>query len=68
MEFKLDPLSIWSHLGTNGTYTVLGVSICSTNGERDGKEMVVVYQSHKTGQIFHRDINEFTDGRFRRIN
>jgi hypothetical protein len=59
----LTPGSLWRH-GKGGMYVVLGISTCSTNGERDGKEEVVVYWSFKYESLRHRDVTEFLDGRF----
>jgi hypothetical protein len=61
-EELLRPLSTWRHARTGSTYTVLGVSESSTNGE-EGKR-VVVYVSHTYQQLRHRDLSEFLDGRF----
>lgn len=57
------PLSIWYHPKTDAMYTVLGTSICSTNGNED--ERVVVYFSHEKLLLHHRLLSEFMDGRFR---
>ncbi len=64
-ESLLTPFSTWHHPATRSTYTVLGVSVCSTNGPRCGKERVVVYLSHTYSELHHREITEFLDGRFR---
>ena len=42
-----------------GTYTVLSVAKDSTN-EREGND-VVVYKSHANGEIYCRDLSEFTE-------
>lgn len=55
-------LSVWRHLKTNSLYTVLGVSICSTNGNED--ERAVIYLSHSRKMLHHRVLSEFMDGRF----
>jgi hypothetical protein len=64
-----DPKSwtIWKHLKTGGTYTVIGVATCSTNG-RQNDEKGVVYQNHTEGRIFYRKLEEFMDGRFVQIH
>lgn len=57
------PLSIWYHFKTRTNYTVIGTSVCSTNGNED--ERVVVYFSEEKLMLHHRLLSEFTDGRFR---
>jgi hypothetical protein len=37
-EAELVPYSTWFHSKTGGTYTVLGVATCSTNGDRENVE------------------------------
>ena len=44
---KLHPL--WRHVAAGSLYHVLGVAKCSTNGERDGKELSVFYFSRPSG-------------------
>jgi hypothetical protein len=58
----LVPGSVWVHR-KGGIYVVLGISTCSTNGEDEGKE-VVVYWSCTYQGLRHRAIAEFLDGRF----
>lgn len=62
-ESMLRPYSTWRHEKTASTYTVFGVSTCSTNGS-DGGKKVVVYISHTGQHLRHHDLNEFLDGRF----
>lgn len=57
------PLTVWHHPKTAADYTVLGVSVCSTNGNED--ERVVVYFSNEKMMLHHRLLSEFMDGRFR---
>lgn len=67
MAFSLDDLKahpVWRHVATDSLYHVLGVSRCSTNGERDGKEECVVYFSMDYQALRHREVGEFLDGRF----
>lgn len=61
---SLTPFSTWYHLGTDSEYTVLGIALCSTNGEREHKEESVVYISHSFAGLRYREVNEFLDGRF----
>jgi hypothetical protein len=61
------PWTTWRHLKTNSTYTILGVATCSTNGEREGREMSVVYLSHERQVLHYREISEFMDGRFEEV-
>jgi len=60
----LKPFSTWKHVGTNSFYTVIGIGLCSTNGEREHKEESVIYISHTHQHLCYREINEFLDGRF----
>lgn len=62
-----EPYSIWYHLKTQSTYTVLGTAICSTNGDREDVEQSVVYLSHTSGDLRYRELSEFLDGRFEQI-
>ncbi len=67
-DFKHDSVpihSIWTHF-KGGTYVVLGTAVCRTNGERDGKEVSVVYVSVDTGNVGYREIGEFLE-RFTRM-
>jgi hypothetical protein len=59
----LTPLSEWKHV-KGGVYIVLGVALCSTNGERDGKEESVVYWSKKYKALRERELSQFLSGRF----
>lgn len=59
-----EPYSTWLHRG-GSTYTVLGVSQCSTNGNES--ERAVIYVSHTYGVLHHREVSEFMDGRFKQI-
>lgn len=63
----LKPFSTWKHLGTNSYYTVIGIALCSTNGDREYKEQSVVYISHTHQHLCYREISEFLDGRFHPI-
>jgi hypothetical protein len=65
-EFKLKPMSLWKHRD-GGLYIVLGVGLCSTNGDREHKERSVIYWSDHHGHLCYREISEFLDGRFRPI-
>lgn len=56
-------LTVWYHFKTAAMYTVIGTSICSTNGHED--ERAVVYISNEKHMIHHRELSEFMDGRFR---
>ena len=58
-EADLVPYSTWRNLKGGCLYTVLGISTCSTNGPREGKERVVVYLSHAYQKLRHRDVDEF---------
>lgn len=62
MNSAVLPFSIWHHPKTGSSYTVIGISECSTNGSEGGR--VVVYLSHTHQTLRHRDYREFTDGRF----
>jgi hypothetical protein len=62
----LQPYSTWRNLKGGSLYTVLGISTCSTNGPREGKEQVVVYISHTYQRLRHRDVSEFLT-KFERI-
>jgi hypothetical protein len=66
-EADLVPYSTWFHPKTGGTYTVLGLATCSTNGERENVERSVVYFSHKYQQLRYREVGEFLDGRFKPV-
>jgi hypothetical protein len=59
------PYSTWLHIKGASTYTVLGVSKCSTNGNES--ERAVIYISHTYGVLHHRELSEFMDGRFEEI-
>ncbi len=63
-ESLLTPFSIWRHLKTNSTYTVLGITKRSTNGQEGVQS--VVYVSHTLGEMHDREVSEFLDGRFRK--
>lgn len=63
---NLRPFSTWRHIKTNSTYTVIGISECSTNGSEGDR--VVVYLSHAKQILHHRDMREFTDGRFEPVS
>ena len=60
----LTPLSEWRHVATNSTYIVIGLALCSTNGEREHTEESVVYWSKKYQALRYREVSEFLDGRF----
>ncbi len=60
-------MEIWKHLKTNSLYLVFGEAICSTNGERDGKEKSVLYYSVTAQKWFYRESSEFYDGRFVKV-
>lgn len=53
---------MWRHVKTKNIYSVLAVSICSTNGPGNGNEAVVYMNTE--GEVFHRGVGEFLDGRF----
>lgn len=55
---------VWRHVATNSLYHVMGVARCSTNGDREGKELSVVYFSMDYQGMRYRELNEFLDGRF----
>jgi hypothetical protein len=55
---------VWRHVATGGLYHVVGVGRCCTNGERDGKEMSVVYFSMDYQHLCYREVSEWLDGRF----
>jgi len=59
----LTPLSEWRHT-KGGTYIVIGLARCSTNGERAGVEESVVYWSKEYQALRYREVTEFLDGRF----
>jgi len=63
-ESELAGSGPWWHDGTQDWYFVTGISTCSTNGPRDGKERVVHYYSQTRKEPRHREIGEFLDGRF----
>jgi hypothetical protein len=52
------PYSTWRNKKGGSLYTVLGLSMCSTNGEREG-EQDVVYISHSYQRLRHREVYEF---------
>ena len=56
------PYSTWRHLRSGGTFTVLGVARCSTNGSEEDRS--VIYVSHTFGELLYRQVSEFMDGRF----
>ena len=58
---NLAPGTIYRHPKTGGSYEVVGVSTCATNGQGG---LCVVYRSRSSGIMFHRELSEFTDGRF----
>jgi hypothetical protein len=60
----LKPLSEWRHIRTGGTYTVIGLALCSTNDPRELKEESVVYWSQTYRALRYREVSEFLDGRF----
>lgn len=62
------PWSTWHHLKTGGLYTVLCVATCSTNGHGDKTERSVVYLSHTKHRIWYRELSQFMDGRFERVD
>ena len=62
----LTGFSLYRHPKTNSLYFVIGVGICSTNGERENKERSVFYWSFGRRQLRYREISEFLDGRFER--
>jgi predicted SAM-dependent methyltransferase len=64
----LTPGSTWRHVRTDSTYTVFGLALCSTNGEREHREESVVYASHTHGHLCYREVGEFLDGRFRPLH
>jgi hypothetical protein len=66
-EADLIPYSTWFHPKTGGTYTVLGVATCSTNGDRENVERSVIYFGHKYQQLRYREVSEFLDGRFKPV-
>lgn len=55
---------VWRHVKTNSLYHVVGVATCSTNGEREHKEVSVVYFSMTHQRLCYREVSEFLDGRF----
>jgi hypothetical protein len=55
----LIPFSTWVHLATRSRYTVIGVGLCSTNGDNEHKEEAVIYVSHAHGDLRYREIHEF---------
>ncbi len=57
--------STWKHVKSGGTYTIIGVALCSTN-DREPEESVI-YISHDYQQLRYRELKEFMDGRFVRI-
>ncbi len=58
------PYSTWQHQKTGSLYIVLGIGMCSTNGEREHLERSVVYVSMDYQALRYREISEFLDGRF----
>lgn len=64
-RFLLTPFSTWTHVKTGSKYTVIGIALCSTNGEREHTETSVVYVSHTHQGLRYREISEFLDGRFK---
>jgi hypothetical protein len=67
-EADLVPWSTWKHIATGSAYTVVGIAVCSTNGERENEERSVVYVSHTHGVLRYRELSEFLDGRFAPIS
>lgn len=57
------PNSLWFHPKSGAYYVVLGISRCSTNGDREGVESVV-YWSIAYAAMRDREAAEFLDGRF----
>lgn len=55
------PWGTWRNIKGSSLYTVVGVSVCSTNGPREGVERVVVYISHTYQKLRHRDLAEFLE-------
>lgn len=67
MKYTDDDLKqhpIWKHKVRGTLYHVIGVALCSTNGERNQKETSVIYFSISTQKLWYREIGEFLDGRF----
>lgn len=60
----LVPMSEWLHPKTGGTYIVLGIATCSSNGPDENKVESVIYQSKKHQALYYRLLSEFLDGRF----
>lgn len=60
-----EPYSTWRHVKTNSTYTVVGVALFSTNNRVP--EEAVIYVSHDYQGLKYRELKEFMDGRFVRI-
>lgn len=63
-EDDAKPMTLWRHVKTDSLYLVLGVAVCSTNGERDKVERSVVYWSMTYKALRYREVSEFLDGRF----
>lgn len=61
-DLKCHP--VWRHVKTGSLYHVLGVATCSTNGEREDKEVSVVYFSLDYQALRYRELGEFLSGRF----
>lgn len=62
-----EPFSTWRHVKTGSTYTVIGVAQCSTNNQIVVEESVV-YISHSYQEMRYRELKEFMDGRFVRLD
>ncbi len=67
--------SIWQHVERGTQYTVLGYSICCTNGLYEGEQEILYGQLsegepdsvYQKGVVLNRLANEFMDGRFVRM-
>ncbi len=55
---------VWRHVASGSLYHVLGVAVCSTNGERENEEESVIYFSLNYQSLRYREVGEFLDGRF----
>lgn len=59
--------SKWKHLKRGTTYEIIGISECATNGDNEGQQ-VVVYRGLHNGELWHRNVHQFLDGRFMPIS
>lgn len=67
-EADVVPYTVWRHVPSGSVHIVLGVALCTTNGSRCTVERSVVYLSYFSRELKYREVGEFLNGQYERVD